>query len=334
MRLAPGMSSDVHGDGQRRRHQPVLVCEVLRCLAPERGGWFVDCTVGLGGHAAELLERFPGARVLGIDRDEEALDHARRRLREFGSRVLLVHGNFHSIDEVVAQVGSGKPAGILADLGVSSLQLDQPERGFSFRRSGPLDMRMDQSTRSATTTARDIVNLESQSVLETVLRDYGEERQARRIARAIVERRRRGPIETTDDLRELVHETVGASRMRRGRAVPGSRSIDAATRTFQALRIAVNEELSGLGPALERAVNLLERDGRLVVISYHSLEDRIVKHRLRASALGEVDPITGRPRTETRLIELMTKKPIRPQPSEVEYNPRSRSARLRAARRL
>jgi 16S rRNA (cytosine1402-N4)-methyltransferase len=328
------MSSDVHGDGQRLRHQPVLVCEVLRCLAPERGGWFVDCTVGLGGHAAELLGRFPGARVLGIDRDEEALDHARRRLREFGSRVLLVHGNFHSIDEVVAEVGSGKPAGILADLGVSSLQLDQPERGFSFRRSGPLDMRMDQSTGSATTTARDIVNLESQSVLETVLRDYGEERQARRIARAIVERRRRGPIETTDDLRDLVHKTVGASRMRRGRVAPGSRSIDAATRTFQALRIAVNEELSGLGPALERAVNLLERDGRLVVISYHSLEDRIVKHRLRASALGEVDPITGRPRTETRLIEVMTKKPTRPQPSEVQYNPRSRSARLRAARRL
>ena len=313
MRPATGMSTDVGGDGQKPRHQPVLVCEALRFLAPERGGWFVDCTVGLGGHAAELLGRFPGARVLGIDRDEEALDHARRRLREFGSRVLLVHGNFHSIDEVVAEAGSGKPAGIFADLGVSSLQLDQPERGFSFRRTGPLDMRMDQSTRSATTTARDIVNLESQSVLETVLRDYGEERQARRIAQALVERRRRGPIETTDDLRELVHET---------------------TRTFQALRIAVNEELSGLGPALERAVNLLEREGRLVVISYHSLEDRIVKHRLRGSALGEVDPITGRPRAETRLIEVMTKKPIRPQPSEVEYNPRSRSARLRAARRL
>ncbi len=328
------MSSDVDGDGQRRRHQPVLVTEVLRFLAPERGGWFVDCTVGLGGHAAELLARFPGTRVLGIDRDEEALDHARRGLREFGSRALLVHGNFHSIDEVVAGAGSGKPAGILVDLGVSSLQLDQPERGFSFRRPGPLDMRMDQSTRSATTTARDLVNLESQSVLETVLRDYGEERQARRIAQAIVERRRGGPIETTDDLRDLVHKTVGASRMRRGRVAPGSRSIDAATRTFQALRIAVNEELSGLGPALERAVNLLEREGRLVVISYHSLEDRIVKHRLRASALGEVDPITGRPRAETRLIEVMTKKPIRPQPSEVEYNPRSRSARLRAARRL
>ena len=328
------MSSDVGGHGQGPRHEPVLVEETLRCLAPERGGWFVDCTVGLGGHAAELLGRFPGVRVLGIDRDEEALEHARHRLREFGSRVLLVHGNFHSIDQVVAGAGGGKPAGILADLGVSSLQLDQAERGFSFRRSGPLDMRMDQSSRSATTTARDIVNLESQNVLESVLRDYGEERQARRIARAIVERRRRNPIETTDDLRDLVHETVGTPRVRRGRRAPGGRSIDAATRTFQALRIAVNEELSGLGPSLERAVGLLERDGRLVVISYHSLEDRIVKHRLRASALGEVDPITGRPRAETRLIELMTKKPIRPAPSEVQYNPRSRSARLRAARRL
>ncbi len=334
MRPATGMASDVDGDGQKLRHQPVLVGEALRFLAPERGGWFVDCTVGLGGHAAELLGRFPDARLLGIDRDGEALEHARRRLREFGSRALLVHGNFHSIDRIVAGAGSGRPAGILADLGVSSLQLDQPERGFSFRRSGPLDMRMDQSTRSATTTARSIVNLESRTVLETVLRDYGEERQARRIARAIVDRRRRSPIETTDDLRDLVHETVGGPRVRRGRRVPGGRSIDAATRTFQALRIAVNEELSGLGPSLERAVKLLARDGRLVVISYHSLEDRIVKHRLRASALGEVDPITGRPHAETRLIELMTRKPVRPQASEVQYNPRSRSARLRAARRL
>ncbi len=332
--LAPGMSSDVDSGGQRLRHQPVLVREALHFLAPERGGWFVDCTIGPGGHAAELLGRFSDARVLGIDRDREALDHARRRLREFGSRVLLVHGNFHSIDEIVAEAGCGQPAGVLADLGVSSLQLDRPERGFSFRRPGPLDMRMDQSTRSTTTTARDIVNLESRNVLETVLRDYGEERQARRIARAIVERRRRSPLETTDDLRDLVHETIGAPRLRRGRAAPRGRSIDAATRTFQALRIAVNEELSGLGPSLERAMKLLERDGRLVVISYHSLEDRIVKHRLRASALGEVDPITGRPRTETRLIELMTRKPIRPQPNEVQYNPRSRSARLRAARKL
>ncbi len=316
-------------------HLPVLVDEVLRFLAPERGGWFVDCTVGLGGHAAELLRRHPSASVLGIDRDAEALEHASNRLREFGPRARLVHGNFGSVREIVVEAGIGKPAGILADLGVSSLQLDRPERGFSFMRSGPLDMRMDQSPGSATRTARDVVNLESQNVLETVLRDYGEERQARRIARAIVERRRREPIETTDDLRDLVHEAVGASRVRRGRALrTGARSIDAATRTFQALRIAVNEELSGLGATLERTMKLLERDGRLVVISYHSLEDRIVKHRLRANALGEVDPITGRPRTETRLIELMTRKPIRPEPGEVQYNPRSRSARLRAARRL
>lgn len=316
-------------------HLPVLVTEVLGFLSPERGGWFVDCTVGLGGHAAELLRRHPAASVLGIDRDTEALEHASNRLREFGPRARLVHGNFGSIREIVAAADIGKPAGILADLGVSSLQLDRPERGFSFRRSGPLDMRMDQSPGSATRTARDVVNLESRSVLETVLRDYGEERQARRIARAIVERRRREPIETTDDLRDLVHEAVGASRVRRGRALrAGARSIDAATRTFQALRIAVNEELSGLGATLEQATKQLDRDGRLVVISYHSLEDRIVKHRLRASALGEVDPITGRPRTETRLIELMTRKPIRPEPNEVQYNPRSRSARLRAARRL
>ena len=316
-------------------HQPVLVDETLRLLAPERGGWFVDCTVGLGGHAAELLRRHPEASVLGIDRDAEALQRAAGRLREFGRRARLVHGNFGSIREIAAGAGIGRPAGVLADLGVSSLQLDRPERGFSFMRSGPLDMRMDQSPGSAARTARDIVNLEPRNVLETVLRDYGEERQARRIARAIVERRRRRPIETTDDLRDLVHEAAGASRVRRGRAARrGARSIDAATRTFQALRIAVNEELSGLGETLERTMKLLERDGRLVVISYHSLEDRIVKHRLRAGARGEVDPVTGRPRAETRLIELMTRKPIRPEPSEVQYNPRSRSARLRAARRL
>ena len=316
-------------------HVPVLVDEALGFLAPERGGWFVDCTVGLGGHAAELLRRHPSASVLGIDRDTEALEHASGRLREFGRRALLVHGNFGSIREIAADAGIGKPAGVLADLGVSSLQLDRPERGFSFMRSGPLDMRMDRSPGSATRTARDVVNLESQSVLETVLRDYGEERQARRIARAIVERRRRRPIETTDDLRDLVHEAAGASRVRRGRGRrAGGRSIDAATRTFQALRIAVNEELSGLAATLQRTMKLLDRDGRLVVISYHSLEDRIVKHRLRAGARGEVDPVTGRPRAETRLIELMTRKPIRPEPSEVRYNPRSRSARLRAARRL
>ena len=316
-------------------HVPVLVDEALRFLAPERGGWFVDCTVGLGGHAAELLRRHPSASVLGIDRDTEALEHASDRLREFGRRARLVHGNFGSIREIAADAGIGKPAGVLADLGVSSLQLDRPERGFSFMRSGPLDMRMDRSPGSATRTARDVVNLESQSVLETVLRDYGEERQARRIARAIVERRRRRPIETTDDLRDLVHDAAGGSRVRRGRGRrAGGRSIDAATRTFQALRIAVNEELSGLAATLQRTMKLLDRDGRLVVISYHSLEDRIVKHRLRAGARGEVDPITGRPRAETRLIELMTRKPIRPEPSEVQYNPRSRSARLRAARRL
>lgn len=316
-------------------HVPVLVDEALGFLAPERGGWFVDCTVGLGGHAAELLRRHPSASVLGIDRDTEALEHASGRLREFGRRARLVHGDFGSIREIAADAGIGKPTGVLADLGVSSLQLDRPERGFSFMRSGPLDMRMDRSPGSATRTARDVVNLESQSVLETVLRDYGEERQARRIARAIVERRRRRPIETTDDLRDLVHEAVGASRVRRGRGRrAGGRSIDAATRTFQALRIAVNEELSGLAATLQRTMKLLDRDGRLVVISYHSLEDRIVKHRLRAGARGEVDPVTGRPRAETRLIELMTRKPIRPEPSEVQYNPRSRSARLRAARRL
>ncbi len=329
------MVSHVDDEPDAAIHQPVLVRETLRFLAPERGGWFIDCTVGLGGHALELLRRHPEARVLGIDRDREALGHASERLRSFGSRVRLVHGNFGAVDEIVAEAGIGRPAGILFDLGVSSLQLDRPERGFSFRWSGPLDMRMDQSDESPARSARDIVNLESRSVLESVLRDYGEERQFRRIARVIVERRQRRPIETTDDLREIVHQAAGGPRARRGRSARRTgRSVDAATKTFQALRIAVNEELSGLGASLKRSMKQLEGNGRLVVISYQSLEDRIAKHSLRAAARGEVDPVTGRPRAETRLIELMTRKPIRPTPEEVEHNRRSRSARLRAARRL
>ncbi|HMB53608.1 MAG TPA: 16S rRNA (cytosine(1402)-N(4))-methyltransferase RsmH [Thermoanaerobaculia bacterium] len=311
------------------RHVPVLVEETLRFLQPERGGVYVDCTLGLGGHAAALLERGPEAVVLGIDRDPQALAGAAERLAPFGDRARFTAGNFHRFAEVVAGAFGGEApplAGVLADLGVSSLQIDTPGRGFSFRFDGPLDMRMGGSE----LTAEEIVNHYSEADLERIFREYGEERQARRVARAVVEARREAPITTTAELKAVIDRAKRVDERRRrheGR-------VDPATRVFQALRIEVNQELAGLGDFLDQAVRLLETEGRLVVISYHSLEDRIAKHGLRHMARGEVDKVTGRPLAETRLIEVLTKKPVRPSEKEVSFNPRSRSARLRAARRL
>jgi 16S rRNA (cytosine1402-N4)-methyltransferase len=308
------------------QHVPVLVQESLRFLEPERGGLFVDCTVGLGGHAAALLERGPKARLVAVDRDPEALALAAERLAPFAERVRFVGGNFHRLEELLAEeMGSPPPvAGVLADLGVSSMQLDTPRRGFSFRFDAPLDMRMGTGER----TAAMIVNQYGEADLERIFKEYGEERQARRVARAVVEARRQAPIHTTGELKQVIERAKGGRRHgREGR-------VDPATRVFQALRIEVNQELEGLGDFLDQAVRLLESDGRLVVLSYHSLEDRIVKHRLRRMARGEVDRVTGRPLAETRLIEVLTKKPVRPTEQEVALNPRSRSARLRAARRL
>jgi len=305
------------------RHVPVLLAETLEFLAPERGGIFVDGTVGLGGHAEALLRASPDVQLIGIDRDREALARAAERLAGFGPRVRLVQANFHQLMATLAGLGAPAIAGFLADLGVSSLQLETPGRGFSFRFDGPLDMRMGLSE----TTAADLVNQASEGELETIFRDYGEERHARRIARAIARARMEKPIGTTGELKALVDAAKGARAIREER-------IDPATRVFQALRIAVNQELAGLERCIEEAVQLLETGGRLVVISYHSLEDRIVKSTLRDLARGEVDPVTGRSRSETQLIEVLTRKPVRPTESEVDLNPRSRSAKLRAARRL
>ncbi len=306
---------------------PVLVAETLDLLAPERrpGGLFVDATVGLGGHAEALLLRAPEARLVGLDRDPQALERAARRLAPFGDRVRLVPANFFHIEEVLSGLGLRGVAGVLADLGVSSLQLETPERGFSFRLEGPLDMRMG----LADVTAADLVNQSSEGELETIFRDYGEERQARRIARAIVRARAEAPIETTGQLKRLIDRNRGP-RDKRSR----EERIDPATRVFQALRIAVNRELAGLEEFVEQTVRMLENDGRLVVISYHSLEDRIIKNTLRGLAQGEVDPVTGRSRSETQLIEVLTRKPMRPTEEEIAFNPRSRSAKLRAARRI
>jgi 16S rRNA (cytosine1402-N4)-methyltransferase len=306
------------------QHVPVLLAETLELLAPGRGGLFVDATVGLGGHAAALLEAGPDVRLVGIDRDPAALERAARRLEGFGDRARLVQGNFHQLESVLASVEiHGGLAGVLADLGVSSLQLDTPERGFSFRFDAPLDMRMG----GGDLTAADLVNERSEGELERIFREYGEERQARRIARAIARARAEEPIRTTGELKAVIDRAKGGGRDREGR-------VDPATRVFQALRIEVNQELAGLESFIEQTIRMLEDGGRLVVISYHSLEDRIVKHSFRDLAQGEVDPVTGRPRSESQLIEVLTKKPVRPVEAEVEMNPRSRSARLRAARRL
>ena len=309
------------------QHLPVLVAESVERLAPERGGLFVDATVGLGGHAEAMLRAAPGVRLLGIDRDPQALARAARRLAPFGERVAFEEARFDQLETVLARRGSGPVAGILADLGVSSLQLETAARGFSFRLAGPLDMRMGPSGQ----TAAELVNESSEEQLAKILREYGEEKQARRIARAIVRAREEEPLATTADLKRVVDRAKSGERWREGRR---EGRIDPATRVFQALRIAVNEELAGLETFLDQAVHQLESGGRLVVISYHSLEDRIVKNTLRDMARGEVDEVTGRPRAESQLIEVMTRKPVTPSASEVDLNPRSRSAKLRAARRL
>ena len=306
------------------RHIPVLLEETTALLAPERGGLFVDCTLGLGGHSAALLEASSKARVIGIDRDPEALRLAESRLQPFAERMRLLPGEFSHLEQLLEAAQVDRVDGILADLGVSSLQLETAERGFSFRLEGPLDMRMGPGE----LTAGEVVNKYREADLVRIFRDYGEERQARRIARAIVARRDEQAIQTTSDLRQVVHRVLGRPPRHK------RRRIDPATRVFQAIRIEVNKELAGLECLLDQAVRLLRRDGRLVVISYHSLEDRIVKNKLRDLARGEVDQITGRPRSETQVIEVLTKRPVRPGEVEIAANPRARSARLRAARRL
>jgi 16S rRNA (cytosine1402-N4)-methyltransferase len=280
--------------------------------------------VGLGGHALHLLERFPAIRLVGIDRDGEALAIARERLAPFKGRVTLLEGENASLSELLDEAGVGQVAGLFADLGVSSLQLDRAERGFSFQREGTLDMRMG----AGGLTARDIVNGYPEATLERIFREYGEEEEARRVARALIRERSQVTIETTQQLRDVVR------RAKRGGRDYAKRQIDPATKVFQALRIEVNQELEQLDTVVRQGLKRLESAGRLVVISYHSLEDRIVKNILREAARGDIDPVTGWSRSETQVLEVLTKKPVRPQESEVARNPRARSARLRAARRL
>ena len=291
-------------------HQAVLTAEVLTFLAPQRGGLFVDCTVGLGGHARVLLEH-GASRVIGLDRDREALSQAHTALSAWTEHVELHHANYKDVDAVLNTSQISSVDGVLADLGVSSLHLDGEGRGFSFRRDEPLDMRMDQS---AGQTAADLIRNTSEQALADIIFKYGEERQSRRIARAIVEARRTSPVTSTGDLASIVRRSL----RRRGYT-----RIDPATRTFQAIRIWVNQELEGLEVALEAMCRRLRTGARLVVISFHSLEDRIVKHTFRALERGgEV------------AIRVLTKRPVIPQDEEVEQNPRARSAKLRVAERV
>jgi 16S rRNA (cytosine1402-N4)-methyltransferase len=312
-------------------HRPVLLAEVVALLRPRAGGRYVDCTVGAGGHAAALLEASsPDGRLLGIDADPDALRLAGERLQRFGDRVRLVHASFRDLQALLSETAFGAVDavdGVLFDLGVSSMQLERAARGFSFQVEGPLDMRMDPGT---VRTAAELVNELPEAALAELIARYGEERWARRIARAIVERRRRAPLRTTTELAAVV-----ASAVPGGRHGAGGR-IHPATRTFQALRIAVNDELQALEEALPAAIEALVPGGRVVVIAFHSLEDRIVK-RAFARAAGRCVCPPGLPvcRCGARAqVRILTPKPITPGATERAANPRSRSARLRAAEKL
>lgn len=311
--------------GKGAPHRPVLLQETLKFLAPQRGGLFVDCTLGLGGHSEAILLNHENTRVIGIDLDPDALEFASQRLAPFGKRFRAVHANFREIREVLRTEGEELADGVLADLGVSSLQFDSPTRGFSFRFDAPLDMRMDPTHGE---TVSDLLATLSEAEIANIIFEFGEERHSRRIARRIVERREKGsPITTTKELADLVQQSTGGRK--RGQIHP-------ATRTFQALRIAVNHELEGLAEFVGTAVDLLNPDGHFVAISFHSLEDRTLKRELRRLS-GHCECPPRLPVCECgarKVVELLTRRPIAPSESEIDENPRARSAKLRAARKL
>ena len=312
--------------GRGAPHRPVLLRETIELLAAARGGLFVDCTVGLGGHTEAILQASADAQVLGIDRDDEALEFARERLKPFGPRFRSVHADFRELTRVLATAKIKQARGILADLGASSLQLDSPSRGFSFRHDAPLDMRMDAT--GGEETAAELLGRLSEVEIARIIFEYGEERHSRRIARRIVQRRERGePVRTTRDLAELVERAAGPGKQRR---------IHPATRTFQALRIAVNRELESLDEFISDAVDLLEPEGRLAVIGFHSLEDRIIK-RTFSKLSGHCQCPPRLPQCKCgarRVVEILTRRPVTPNASEIAENPRARSAKLRACKKL
>lgn len=308
-------------------HVPVMLFEVLTYLQPQRGQVMVDCTVGGGGHAAEVVKRLlPDGKLIGIDRDDEALAMAADTLSEYRDNVLLLKGDFADIGSLLSDVGVKSVDGVLMDLGVSSHQLDAAERGFSFRADAPLDMRMDAGSGA---TAADLVNTLSEQDLIRIIRDYGEERWATRIAKFIVARRAKAKVRTTGDLVNIITSAVPAG-------VRAADTIHPATRTFQALRIAVNRELESLQEGLGASIHLLAQARRICILSYHSLEDRIVKDTFaRYAGKCSCPPmlpvcVCG----AEKVVRVLTKKPITATPEEVRTNPRARSAKLRAAEKL
>ncbi len=287
-------------------HESVLLEETLDALAPRSGGLYCDATLGGGGHSEAILERSaPDGRLIGVDRDPAALAAAKERLAPHGDRVTFVHGSFGELPALLAEIGVSRVDGLLADVGVSSPQLDDPSRGFSFRESGPLDMRMDPTSGR---TAKELIDEQDAESLANILYQLGEERRSRPIARSILKLRDAGELETTDDLRRAVIRVTGPKRGR----------IDPATRTFQALRIAVNDELGELEALVAFAADLLNDDGVVALISFHSLEDRIVKWAFR----------------KDEALQPLTKKPVQASDEEKKRNPRARTAKLRAARRI
>jgi len=303
-------------------HKPVLLDECIEMLNIRPGGVYVDGTLGRAGHSREIVRRLTGGRLICIDQDTAAIRAAEERLAPWRDRVTLVHGNFSDLADILREAGVSGVDGALFDLGVSSPQLDDASRGFSYMQDAPLDMRMDNT---AALTAREVVNTWSQEELRRILYEYGEERYAPAVARAIVRARETGPVETTLELAEIVRGAMPPAALREKQ--------HPAKRTFQAVRIAVNGELDALPPMLEAAVDSLNPGGRLAVITFHSLEDRIVKQTLREQARGCTCPrefpvcVCGK----KPKIRLVTRKPIVPGAAELSENPRARSAKLRTA---
>lgn len=308
------------------QHIPVLGPEAVDALQVRPGGIYVDCTLGGGGHSLLIAQRLSkDGWLIGIDQDQEALERARERLSSTGVKLTLIHRNFRHLASILSSLKVEKVDGFLYDLGVSSPQLDEAERGFSYQKDAPLDMRMD---RSQPLSAYEVVNTYSEEELADIIRRYGEERYYKRIARRIVERRKEGPIQTTKELAELVRQSIPAKARETGP--------HPAKRTFQAIRIAVNDELSALSQSLAQAVPLLKPGGRLVVITFHSLEDRICKQFFKEESAPCVCP-PGLPRCvcgKQPTLKIITKKPILPSQKEIEHNPRSRSAKMRVAEKI
>ncbi len=308
-------------------HVPVLLDEVLSALEPSRGGVYVDCTAGGGGHSFEIAKRLlPGSRLIALDRDDDALEACTARLAPFSDRVTVLKSNFLNLSAALELCGADRIDGALWDLGVSSHQLDDGDRGFSYQTDAPLDMRMD---RTGEKTAFDVVNTYGEDELARILRDYGEERFAARIAHRICEAREQAPIETTLELAEIAASAIPAKERRREAQHP-------ARRTFQAVRIEVNGELDAIAPSLRAAAERMNPGGRLAVITFHSLEDRVVKDVFRELSTGCTCPpefpvcVCGK----KPVVRLVTRKPVLPGSEELKINPRSHSAKLRVAEKL